>query len=61
MWKLIEELVGYLGWTSLILSVVCVFMGQPVYGIYGVVLALVLLNMEFKDEQGNMEEIVKDI
>lgn len=50
MWELIEELIGYLGWTSLILSVVCVFMGQPVYGIYGVVLALVLLNIEFKDE-----------
>lgn len=51
MWDLIEELVGYLGWTSLVLSVVCTFMGQPVYGIYGVVLALVLLNIEFKEEE----------
>lgn len=48
---MLEYIVRCFGWSALACSVGCVWNSQPVYGIYLVLMALVLLNMEFEDKE----------
>lgn len=46
---MLEYIVRCFGWSALACSVVAVWESQPVYGIYMLLMSLVLLNMEFED------------
>ena len=46
---MLEYIVRCFGWSTLVYSVVAVWNNQPVYGIYLVLVALVLLNIEFEN------------
>ena len=48
---MLEYIVRCFGWSALATSVCCVWENQPVYGIYLVLMALVLLNMEFEGDE----------
>lgn len=48
---MLEYIVRCFGWSALACSVCCVWNSQPVYGIYLVLMALVLLNMEFEGDE----------
>lgn len=43
---MLEYIVRCFGWSTLVYSVVAVWNNQPVYGIYLVLVAFVLLNIE---------------
>ena len=55
---MLEYVVRCFGWSALAVSVCCVWNSQPVYGIYLILMALVLLNMEFEGDEQNIGEMV---
>lgn len=48
---MLEYIIRCFGWSIFMYSVVAVWNNQPVYGIYLVLIALVLLNIEFEDNE----------
>lgn len=50
---MLEYIVRCFGWSAFVVSICCVWNSQPTYGIYMLLMAFVLLNIEFEDN-GNM-------
>ena len=48
---MLKYIIRCFGWSTLIYSVVVVWNNQPTYGIYMLLMAFILLNMEFDDDE----------
>lgn len=48
---MLEYIVRCFGWSAFVVSVYCVWESQPTYGIYLLLMAFVLLNMEFEGDE----------
>ena len=48
---MLEYIVRCFGWSAFVVSICCVWNSQPTYGIYMLLMAFVLLNMEFEDRK----------
>lgn len=59
---MLRYIVRCFGWSAFVVSIHCVWENQPTYGIYMLLMAFMLLNMEFEDEEQNRGKIkmVKD-
>jgi hypothetical protein len=48
---MLAYIVRCFGWSAFVVSVYCVLESQPTYGIYLLLMAFVLLNMEFEGDE----------
>lgn len=48
---MLEYIVRCFGWGAFAVSICCIWENQPTYGIYMLLMALVLLNMEFDGDE----------
>ena len=46
---MLEYIVRCFGWSAFVVSICCVWNSQPMYGIYMLLMALILLNMKVEN------------